>query len=537
MNPLKNKLENIIRISTDYDFEDIIKLSGDIIKNLEKESYIEIFVCGRFKSGKSSFINSILNESILPTGVIPVTGVITNISYSEKEEFTVCFNDGSSQKIYRSELYDYITEEKNPSNIKNVEYVDIKIPFDKDFKEIKFIDTPGFEYSSVHSDITSSVISGVELGIVCISFDSPLSENDIKLINKLKKHTPTISLVITKVDLITLDDRKKVIDFIKNKLNDIKIFEYSIKENLARENLIKNLLVPVIKNKSDFKARIMAYKVNSIENYLISCLQTLISIKTKEKNELDRFKEEFSKLLLRFEDFKKDIKAIVLNDYFHIREEILKIFLNHANIHKEFKKEIYDKLYNSSDLFDMSQNYEKTFKTMLSKKISDIYEIEKGKIIKILEKENLKIYNMSEDFIKTILTEANKILNTDIRFLPIEKPEIRLNIPKLKIFSAFDIHIELLWFLIPTFIPQFKKYIIRKIIKNIEFEVEKNLTRTAMEISESLKNNIEENCKSMTADIDYRFKTIKNLYSSRDLNTDKIEKEINSLEQRDKTRS
>ena len=535
MDLLKSKLKDIIKISIVYGFDDIKKLTESALKNYDKKSQISIFVCGRFKSGKSSFINSILKTDILPTGVIPVTGVITTISYSSNEEFIIHFYDGKLIKVEKNNLPEYITEEKNPSNTRNVEYVEIKIPFDKSLKDILFIDTPGFEYSSIHSEITSSLISEVELAIVCISFDSPLSENDIKLINQLKKHTPSISVVITKVDLINLDDRKKVINFIKNKLNDISIYEYSTKDDTIRQSLIENLLLPIVRQKDELKNNVILHKVDSIENYLISCLKTLIEIKTKEKNEIERFKESFSKLLSRFESFKKDIRVIASNDYIQLREKILKIFLSYTHIHREFKKEIYNKLYSSSNLLDVSQNYEKTFKTVLSKRISDIIKIERFRIIKILEKENSKIYDMCGDFVSETINEANRILNAKIPFIPLEKPEVKLDIPKLKIFSAFDIHIELLWFIIPTFIKQFKKYIMKRIINNIDFEVEKNLTRTAMEISQSLKNSIDENINFLIREIENRLNTIKQIYLNKDIDIEKIQKDINFLEQKGKT--
>ncbi len=45
--------------------------------------FIDIAVVGQFKAGKSSFINSLLGESVVPAGVLPVTSVITRIQFGE----------------------------------------------------------------------------------------------------------------------------------------------------------------------------------------------------------------------------------------------------------------------------------------------------------------------------------------------------------------------------------------------------------------------------------------------------------------------
>ena len=42
---------------------------------------LNLAVLGQMKRGKSSFINALLGADILPTGVLPVTAVITQIKY------------------------------------------------------------------------------------------------------------------------------------------------------------------------------------------------------------------------------------------------------------------------------------------------------------------------------------------------------------------------------------------------------------------------------------------------------------------------
>lgn len=57
---------------------------------LEKSSgSFVVLVMGMYSSGKSSLINALLGESLLPTGFLPVTAVLCQLEYSEKKEIIV----------------------------------------------------------------------------------------------------------------------------------------------------------------------------------------------------------------------------------------------------------------------------------------------------------------------------------------------------------------------------------------------------------------------------------------------------------------
>src|ERR1039458_2223010 len=46
-------------------------------------------VLGRFKAGKSSFLNHFIGRNVLPVGVVPVTAVVTEIRYGACEQARV----------------------------------------------------------------------------------------------------------------------------------------------------------------------------------------------------------------------------------------------------------------------------------------------------------------------------------------------------------------------------------------------------------------------------------------------------------------
>src|ERR1035441_1281538 len=54
-------------------------------RKLQISNEITVAVLGRFKAGKSSFLNHLLGRDLLPVGVVPVTAVVTEIAYGPLE--------------------------------------------------------------------------------------------------------------------------------------------------------------------------------------------------------------------------------------------------------------------------------------------------------------------------------------------------------------------------------------------------------------------------------------------------------------------
>ena len=61
--------------------------------------YIDLAVLGQFKSGKSSLLNSVLGESLLPVGALPVTAVVTRLVSGPERAVHVRYTDGKSERI------------------------------------------------------------------------------------------------------------------------------------------------------------------------------------------------------------------------------------------------------------------------------------------------------------------------------------------------------------------------------------------------------------------------------------------------------
>ncbi|WP_257875610.1 dynamin family protein [Thermoanaerobacterium thermosaccharolyticum] len=98
-----------------------VKAIEDAISDIKDKFSSNVFylvVLGQFKRGKSTFTNYILGNDMLPTGVVPLTSVITKVQYSIDVWVKVLYEDGMIDNIDIKELDLYCTEKNNPQNIK-----------------------------------------------------------------------------------------------------------------------------------------------------------------------------------------------------------------------------------------------------------------------------------------------------------------------------------------------------------------------------------------------------------------------------------
>jgi GTP-binding protein EngB required for normal cell division len=180
---------------------------------------LSIGVLGRFKAGKSSFINHLIGREVLPTGVIPVTAVVTSLTSGDIDSAEVAFRSGDHLRIPVNEISQFISEAENPDNVKGVLSVSVRVPELSRFKGIRFFDTPGLESAFAHNtEASMGWAPNVDIALVAIAVDPPLSQQDLALIRKLFDYTPRVAILLTKFDLLSPPEQEEVVKFVRTQL-------------------------------------------------------------------------------------------------------------------------------------------------------------------------------------------------------------------------------------------------------------------------------------------------------------------------------
>ena len=263
-------------------------------RTFAREERLNVAIFGRFKAGKSSFLNQVLGRPLLPVGATPVTSVVTRIEYGPRERAGVRFLDGRSKSFSLDGIGEFVAEEHNPENSKRVAAVHIELPSMERYRGIRFVDTPGLDSVFTHNtDASLEWLPNVGLALVAVAVDPPLSRRDIELIRNLSRFTPNISLLLTKVDLLEEPERLQVTDFVRTQLarywdGSVPVFPYSVRPGFEqlRAETEEGLLAQAQGEAGRQREAILRHKTASLLAECAGCLT--VALKAAQSADSDR---------------------------------------------------------------------------------------------------------------------------------------------------------------------------------------------------------------------------------------------------------
>lgn len=180
-----------------------------------------IAVVGEFKRGKSTLVNALLGEAVLPIGVLPLTAIATELTFGEPAA-GVEFLDGHEESIRRDEIATYVTEEGNPNNVRGVARVKVRGPWSLLEPGVVLVDTPGLASLYQHNtEAGRAALLDADGAIVVLSADAPLSEQEHDLLEILRDRRARTFFVINKADHLGPDDLVTVREFVGKTITDV----------------------------------------------------------------------------------------------------------------------------------------------------------------------------------------------------------------------------------------------------------------------------------------------------------------------------
>lgn len=190
--------------------EDLRKLSDEM-----SEAKVTTPIIGRFSSGKSALINTLLGsgKKLLKEDILPETAVPAEIVYEDSnEKAVVYYNNGSSKEL---SLEDYRRSEFSLNDVKLVR-LNLKNPQLSKFASVMLVDMPGFESGyDVHNKAIDNYVSKSMVYIIAFPADDMILKESAKNILKaLKVYDIPICVVITKCDKAN-DEFDKTLDLLK----------------------------------------------------------------------------------------------------------------------------------------------------------------------------------------------------------------------------------------------------------------------------------------------------------------------------------
>lgn len=450
---------------------------------------IDVAVLGQFKAGKSSLLNSLIERDVLPVGAIPVTTVVTRLQYGATERALIRHFDGHVTAAPLSSVGDYTSEAKNPGNEKNVEIVDIELPSLMRLPGLRLVDTPGlgsvFKY---HQSTSANWLPSVGTALLAVSSDRPLSENDLNLIRELSAYTPNIVLLLTKADLLSEAQQKEVIVFFSETLKrelrrTLPVYLYSIKDQTGqyRKVIEEDICQTLCANRNEEFLRILNHKTRSLAascmGYLRIALQASHTADQNRANLRSRILDEKVN-----EGLMREELGIMAREHQRRTRPLIENYL--APFLSPLTKTVREKLERelpswSGNLWKLSRRYESWVSETLSEEMRRISKTEQRHFLGTLQKAHAGFSRSLEAFRKSLSDNIENVLGTKLKPVEWKIDVVEPDSPDISFTKTFDIHLDLIWFLIPMFL--FRKVFERHFLQGLPKEVEITTVRLIVE--------------------------------------------------------
>lgn len=304
---------------------------------------------------KNALINALLGADILPVAVVPLTSIVTIITYGETLRINVYFNDGRTTEIRTENLSEYVTEKGNPRNIKDVREVIVTYPSPYLKDGVRLIDTPGVGSIYEHNtDVAYQYLPKSDAAMFLLSVDQPMSKAELNFLKDVKEYSNKIFFLLNKADYLNKKDLQESIDFSRSVLNEtmgteVRIFPVSAKlalegKTCASEKTLRQSCLPEFSEAlnrflMEEKGKILILSVTNNLLRIISQSRFELELEMKAlatpleelKEKIKKFEEKKTKVLSEKDDFallldgetKKIIKNVLDEDSFAFRKELL----------------------------------------------------------------------------------------------------------------------------------------------------------------------------------------------------------------------
>jgi hypothetical protein len=174
---------------------------------------------GQFKRGKSTLLNALIGRPILPAAVVPITTVPTVIRYGTAVGARLRMKSADWKDISVEALEDYVSEERNPENHKQVEGVEVFAPCPLLATGMCLVDTPGLgSVFSGNTAATQAFVPHIDAAVVVVGADPPIAGEELALVEEVGKHVKDLLVVLNKADRVTEEDRAAAQSFTRRVL-------------------------------------------------------------------------------------------------------------------------------------------------------------------------------------------------------------------------------------------------------------------------------------------------------------------------------
>lgn len=211
-------------LSKDFS-QDWRKEKQNVLERVVREGLLRIAVLGRFKAGKSTLINALIGQELLPADALPATAVICEIEKGEPERYYIQ-QSGQQNDIDRDQFQRYATGQQGQCELIVVRATLPGIPLPE---RVCLADTPGVDdLNEDHARVAYGYLPQVDAALYVLrATQGGLSQGDLDYLKQgiLSSTRENLLFVITHVDQLSDTQLGKVLEAVKSHLQGVGILQ------------------------------------------------------------------------------------------------------------------------------------------------------------------------------------------------------------------------------------------------------------------------------------------------------------------------
>lgn len=190
-------------------------------KRLQSHKFA-VGILGEFKRGKSTVINALLGQEIMPADILPCSATMNRVSYDLKPSVQLNMMDGSKKSIEVNELSQYVTklDGNSTANAAAIEEAIVFYPCGFCQNGVDIVDTPGLNDDDRMNKITEETIPKLDAVIMVLVPDNPFSMSEAEFVRTklMCSDIGRLIFLVNKIDTVRAKDRARVVEGIRDKI-------------------------------------------------------------------------------------------------------------------------------------------------------------------------------------------------------------------------------------------------------------------------------------------------------------------------------
>lgn len=169
---LLHALEGVAGVDRDLGLGEAAANLDDLAGKV-RSGVFRVLVLGEFKRGKSTLVNALLGEPILPATATPTTALLTVVRYGAPPDASLRTYDGETVPIpfadLRGTLMLSTDEEANRRRQAEIRLVEVRYPAPLLRNNVELVDSPGLNEHATRTELTSDYIRQCDVALFVLS--------------------------------------------------------------------------------------------------------------------------------------------------------------------------------------------------------------------------------------------------------------------------------------------------------------------------------------------------------------------------------